>query len=95
MAARHFKNNIIPKPTYSTILKTHNTKLKVINKLNKLNLTIQNGKLIIMDNNIFFYTTENIIIKEKLHDFGYITKQDPYHTPNKAMGLSFSVPNGK
>ena len=57
--------------------------LYFINKLSKLNLTIENRKVKVISSTdysytVLFYTTENIIDKEKLDDFGYITI-NPYN----------------
>lgn len=69
------KISMSPKEIYSDMA---DKVLSFINKLSKINLTLQNGKVKLMNNIICFYTTENIIDKEKLDDFGYITI-NPYN----------------
>ena len=65
---------------FNLFLKNNKKLLKVINKLNKLNLTIENRKVRILTTTynddfryvFLLYTTENILIKEEIDKFGTI-----------------------
>ena len=74
--------------------------LDIITKLENTNCIDNINEILLNETEKIIYPTNNLILNTFNHfnieDIKVIIiGQDPYHTPNKAMGLSFSVPNGE